>query len=214
MEYQSVIYKNMLVLFDLLKKVKYTNSKKQSENVRVITASREKALDDWTSNKNNSSDRSVGNVLPAITCMVESTTYNGEYKQQILHTVEIDGKSGFTPVPYNVSYRCNIFAYSYHTLFEILEQLQAMFDPSYTISIRYFQNHAPINQTFTFQPGGITVDIDFDINGERLVAFDFTITTVYFVYKPESLIPDSNLIVEFGVENGMVTLLYNKQFDN
>lgn len=202
MKYQSVIYKNMLVLMNVLENLKYTDKNGAIQPVRVITASREKALDDFMYNKNRTDNRSISNILPAVTCMVESTTYNAEFRQQNIAQMQLGDGIMYTAVPYTLTYRCNIFGYSYHTVFEILEQLQLIFSPHFTVSVRYFPSHPPINEPFTFTAGGITVDIDYDVNGDRIVGFDFSISTNYWIYQDTKLIPQYNVVFEFDVENG------------
>ena len=208
---QQIIKKNMSVLMKLLEDITYSKQdgdNKIVKNIRVIQASREKMFDSYKNIRNNNNDMSISNVIPVITCMIESTAYNPELKQQHLQDVIENEEISYTPVPYNLSYRCNIFTQQLDTLFEILEQLQEKFDPYTVVPIRYMTNYDIISTPFVFQSGGLTTDIDFDVSGDRVVLFDFTITTHYFVYKKMVINPNKNLVVEF--EDNTTTIIVEK----
>jgi hypothetical protein len=201
---QEIIKKNMSVLMKLMQDITYSKQDGDNtinKNIRVIQASREKMFDQFKDIRNNSSNLSISNVIPVITLLIESTQYNSELKLQHIQEVVENGQVAYTPVPYSLTYHGNIFTHQLDTLFEILEQLQEKFDPYSTINIRYMNGFSKIATPFVFQAGGLTTDIDYDVAGDRIVMFDFTISTFYYVYK--TFVPNNNkkLVVEFDGVN-------------
>lgn len=218
--YQSVIYKNQLIMQYLLSGIKYHDTQKINDKKEVMLkdvivqpATREKILDDYLRNKKNTDGRSISMILPMITYMVDGTTYSTDDKLQILAEFVDEEGISYTPVPYKLTFKCNIFSLHIDTLYQILEQLQLKFDPFFSLPIRYSPNSRVINQIFTLQTGGITIDIDFDVNSDRMCMFDFTIATDYILYKRKIPIPKYYIGFSEG-ENSIIEIESSPQITN
>lgn len=200
---QNNIRKNMLVLMSMLQELKYkdnTSSVEKFVSPRIVPASREKMYDDFVAKRNNSSNLSISDVLPAISIMFESTTYAPEYKIQHLQTMIHSGGTSYSPVPYAITYHGIIFTEKLSTALQLIEQLQEVFDPYLTVPIKYEDDTPVINTPFLFQTGSLTTDLDFDVNTKRTLSYDFTISSYYVLYKRKVPEFDSKLIVEYNNE--------------
>lgn len=174
-EYQQVYRKIMMVLIDLLGNIGYTNNENKNVPVRVIPGSHEKIVHDYLYNTNRTEGNAIQNILPCVTVMIENVAYDNASRINKIQSIELQNGMQYSPVPIVLTFRGGLHAHKLNVLFQMMEQLQLLFDPTYAIDIRYFNNMEPISAPISMTIGGITHENEYDVNGERLISCEFSI---------------------------------------
>lgn len=196
--YQQVYRKIMRVLIDILSEIEYTNSEDKNIPVRVIPGSHEKIVHDYLYNANRTEGHAIQNILPCTTIMIENVAYDNTSRLNKIQGIKLQNGDQYTPVPILLTFRCGLHAHKLNILFQMMEQLQLLFDPTYAIDIRYFNNIEPISSPISMTIGGITHENEFDVNGERLISSEFTITVHCNLFKPVQY-NERNIIINLSI---------------
>src|SRR5210317_1058263 len=138
-------------------------------------------------------NKSVAVTLPRIGFEISGLTYDSSRKLNKVVKVKkkIDGtdneqlKSGFMPVPYNVSFELFIMAKNSDDALQILEQILPYFQPEYNVTLREVPELDIIRDVpITLNSISYEDDYEGDFTSRRSIIYTLSFTAKYYLYGP------------------------------
>jgi len=138
-------------------------------------------------------NKSVAVTLPRIGFEISGLTYDSSRKLNKVVKVKkkIDGtdneqlKSGFMPVPYNVSFELYVISKNSDDALQIVEQILPYFQPEYTVTLREVPE-LDIVRDVAIVLNGISYEDNYegDFASRRAIIYTLTFTAKYYLYGP------------------------------
>jgi len=132
-------------------------------------------------------DAKVAIKLPRMSFEITNITYDSTAANSRLNTLTTtsDSNSRTTidgSVPYIVDMQLNILAKNQDDALQIMEQILPTFRPTYTLSVNYVNNIAPIDVPITLQSVSLLDDYQGDYLSRRVLIYtlDFTMKVRFF----------------------------------